>query len=187
MAFGPRNLIEAIANGKHGGAVDRQFSARTSKLEPEVRVLDPTRSPTRSYTHARRTTRSSRGEAPPTTVDSNRRTGISEVETGLLRSGGAAAGRAVPACHIQTIYDAEKCVLCNRCVDICPEYCLKLVPLEQLDWDEETTARVTDFYGADGVVEPLSAMIKDDEKCIRCGSVRDALPDRRHDDGGFLL
>ena len=36
-------------------------------------------------------------------------------------------------CHVQTIYDPEKCVLCNRCVDVCPEYCLAIVPIEDID------------------------------------------------------
>ena len=73
-------------------------------------------------------------------------------------------------CHVQTIYDPEKCVLCNRCVDICPEYCLRLVPVDQLDLDPEDALRAHEFYGMDGADgSGLSAMIKDDEKCIRCG------------------
>ena len=73
-------------------------------------------------------------------------------------------------CHIQTIYDPEKCVLCNRCVDICPEDCLKLVPLEQLDLDPGTSQKLLESAGLQGAApELLSAMIKDDDKCIRCG------------------
>jgi NAD-dependent dihydropyrimidine dehydrogenase PreA subunit len=53
-------------------------------------------------------------------------------------------------------------------VDICPEYCLKLVPLEQLDLDAEVVDRITEQSGI-GAFERLSAMIKDDDKCIRCG------------------
>jgi ferredoxin len=69
---------------------------------------------------------------------------------------------------VQTIYDADKCVMCNRCVDICPEYCLKLVPLADLDVDAETKATLLEHYGVDPM-SPASAMIKDDETCIRCG------------------
>ena len=63
---------------------------------------------------------------------------------------------------------AEKCVLCNRCVDICPEYCLKLVPIEELDLAPEITQKVIDSE-LGSLTGPLSAMLKDDEKCIRCG------------------
>lgn len=31
---------------------------------------------------------------------------------------------------VQTIYDPDKCVLCNRCVDVCPEYFLQLPPVD---------------------------------------------------------
>jgi NAD-dependent dihydropyrimidine dehydrogenase PreA subunit len=58
--------------------------------------------------------------------------------------------------------------MCNRCVDVCPEYCLKLVPVEELDLDEATVRSVVEASGV-GFGGPLSAMLKDDEKCIRCG------------------
>ena len=68
-------------------------------------------------------------ESPPT-LDVGRRTGIAEVETGY--DADAARRQAVRClvCHVQTIYDPEKCVLCNRCVDVCPEHCLAIVPFE---------------------------------------------------------
>ena len=164
VAFGPRNLIEAVANGKTA-ALSIDNSLRDTALEPETRMwID--KIPTRAYSMTGDYEKLAR-EAPET-VELSRRTGISEVELGYTEAEARRQAERCLSCHIQTIYDAEKCVLCNRCVDICPEYCLKLVPVEQLDWDGETMARVKEFYGTDGL-EPLSAMIKDDEKCIRCG------------------
>ena len=104
-------------------------------------------------------------EAPPT-IDLNRRTGISEVESSYSEPEAQRQGERCLQCHVQTIYDPEKCVLCNRCVDVCPEYCLRLVPVDQLDLNSGDAERRNDFYGTDG--SELSAMIKDDER-IRCG------------------
>jgi formate hydrogenlyase subunit 6/NADH:ubiquinone oxidoreductase subunit I len=70
-------------------------------------------------------------------------------------------------CHVQTIYDPEACVLCSRCVDVCPEYCLAIVPFDALELDDATRAALAGRAGANGL--PLAAMIKDDERCIRCG------------------
>jgi len=164
VAFGPRNLIEAVANGKTAAlSIDNYM--RGADLEPEAWLwID--KIPTRAYSVTTDYEKLAR-EAPETT-DLQHRTGISEVELGYREAEARRQAERCLRCHIQTIYDAEKCVLCNRCVDICPEYCLKLAPLEQLDWDEETAARVKELYGTGGL-EPLSAMIKDDEKCIRCG------------------
>ena len=33
--------------------------------------------------------------------------------------------------------DMDKCIGCGECVDICPENCLKLVPLEEIDLSSE--------------------------------------------------
>ena len=68
---------------------------------------------------------------------------------------------------MQTIYDPEKCVLCSRCVDVCPEYCLAIVPFESLELGAAEKAELTQRAEASGL--PLSAMIKDDDRCIRCG------------------
>jgi len=68
---------------------------------------------------------------------------------------------------VQTIYDPELCVLCNRCVDVCPEYCLAIVPFEDLDISDAARAELETRAEANGL--PLSAMLKDDERCIRCG------------------
>ena len=58
--------------------------------------------------------------------------------------------------------------MCNRCVDVCPEYCLKLVPLSDLDIDETTKGKLLQQYNIDPFGQ-ASAMLKDDETCIRCG------------------
>jgi len=164
VAFGPRNLIEAIANGKRAAiSIDdflRNRSARTT-----VR-LSIDKIPTRRYRRAPGYEKFPR-QAPPT-IPLDRRTGISEVETGYVEDEARRQGERCLYCHIQTMYDSSKCVLCNRCVDICPEYCLKLVPVEDLDLDADVVRRILDSSG-ESSGQPLSAMIKDDEKCIRCG------------------
>jgi NAD-dependent dihydropyrimidine dehydrogenase PreA subunit len=52
-------------------------------------------------------------------------------------------------------------------VDVCPEYCLAIVPFESLDLDDATRAGLAERAEANGL--PLSAMVKDDDRCIRCG------------------
>jgi ferredoxin len=52
-------------------------------------------------------------------------------------------------------------------VDVCPEYCLAIVPFESLELPEAGKAELVARAEANGL--PLSAMIKDDDRCIRCG------------------
>jgi NAD-dependent dihydropyrimidine dehydrogenase PreA subunit len=104
---------------------------------------------------------------PPPTLDVGRRTGIAEVETGYDAVAARQQAARCLVCHVQTIYDPEKCVLCNRCVDVCPEFCLALVPFEDLELAEADRAALVARAEASGL--PLAAMVKDDERCIRCG------------------
>jgi NAD-dependent dihydropyrimidine dehydrogenase PreA subunit len=103
----------------------------------------------------------------PPTLDLGRRTGIAEVETGYGPAEAIEQAARCLVCHVQTIYDPERCVLCNRCVDICPEHCLAIVPFDALELDTATRAALAERAGAGSL--PLSAMVKDDERCIRCG------------------
>ncbi len=163
VAFGPRNLIEAVANGKRAARSIHEFlSPRQASLQT---ALDIERIPTEQYRMIAGFEKVDR--TAPATLDVGRRTGIAEVETGYDAETARAQAARCLVCHVQTIYDPEKCVLCNRCVDVCPEYCLALVPFDRLTLDEAERAALAERAGADGL--PLSAMIKDDERCIRCG------------------
>jgi NADPH-dependent glutamate synthase beta subunit-like oxidoreductase len=164
VAFGPRNIIDAVANGKRAAlSMDEYLRG----VKPETYFnLSIEKIPTRRFTRPEDFEQHAR-ESPPT-IDLDRRTGISEVETGYTEEQARRQAERCLSCHVQTIYDADKCVMCNRCVDICPEYCLKLVPLAELDVDEQTKAQLVEHYDVDPF-QPASAMLKDDETCIRCG------------------
>jgi len=83
-------------------------------------------------------------------------------------------------CHIDTIFNGELCIMCNGCVDVCPTYCLALVPLAQIVREPGLERLLQERYGltaadlAEGKGPAAmrsfgSAMLKDEELCIRCG------------------
>ena len=166
VAFGPRNVIEAIANGKQA-ALSIDDYLREVKTSPIPRVSMEKLS-TRNYRMPDAYEKCER-QSPPT-MPLDRRTGISEVESTYGEAEARSQAERCLHCHIQTVYDAEKCVLCSRCVDVCPEQCLKLVPLEEVDLQGRGESELIEFYSLKGLGrQHLSAMIKDEEKCIRCG------------------
>jgi NADPH-dependent glutamate synthase beta subunit-like oxidoreductase len=163
-AFGPRNLIDAVANGKLAA---RNMNAFLTGESPSPRFFFRfDKVPTRQFTRAEGYERLSR-EAPPAS-DLGRRTGISEVEVAYHEPEARTQAERCLSCHIQTIYDPQKCVLCNRCVDICPEDCLKLVPVDEIDLSPDEIDAAREMAGVEAG-QVASAMIKDDEDCIRCG------------------
>jgi formate dehydrogenase (NADP+) beta subunit len=165
VAFGPRNLIDAVANGKQA-ALSIDAYLRGVSAEPETR-FSFARVPTRTYHMADEYEKTSR-LAPPS-IALEKRTGISEVESGYSEAQAKEQAERCLYCHTQTIYDSEKCVLCNRCVDICPQHCLKLVPYDELGIENTDESALREFSGLTEDARSLSAMIKDDEACIRCG------------------
>jgi formate dehydrogenase beta subunit len=163
VAFGPRNLIEAVANGKRAArSIHEYLAPQRARLQT---TLEIERIPTPQYRMFAGFEKLDR--VAPTTLDLDRRTGIAEVETGYGPNRAREQAARCLVCHVQTIYDPEKCVLCNRCVDVCPEYCLAIVPFDDLELDTGTREALVARAEAGGL--PLSAMIKDDERCIRCG------------------
>ncbi|HXN05943.1 MAG TPA: FAD-dependent oxidoreductase [Nitrospiria bacterium] len=81
-------------------------------------------------------------------------------------------------CHINPIFNGDKCILCGGCVDICPEYALKMVPLDQMEQTPMIQKAIENYYGVAVSAGPdvdvkLSklgtAMIWDGNVCIRCG------------------
>jgi NADPH-dependent glutamate synthase beta subunit-like oxidoreductase len=173
VAFGPRNLIDAVANGKRAArAIHAYLSGDRASRETHVTIEEL---PTATYRmlagfeHLER-------ESPPT-LDLGRRTGIAEVETGYSTEAARRQAARCLVCHVQTIYDPEKCVLCNRCVDVCPEYCLAFVPLEDVDLPDHERQYVGQTFRSAGPGKPeglpyyvpLAALLKDDDRCIRCG------------------
>ncbi len=166
VAFGPRNLIEAVANGKKAArSIHEHLSERAARgvaLETRLEVE-------KLFTPTYRTIAGFELEdrAAPPTIDVGRRTGIAEVETGYGEEEARRQAARCLVCHVQTIYDPEKCVLCSRCVDVCPEYCLAIVPYEELELPDDERALLAERAEGNGL--PLSAMVKDDDRCIRCG------------------
>ena len=152
VAFGPRILIDAVANGKQAAlSIDDFLRGRTGSTTFHLSIE---KIPTYAYRMPEDYEKLDRKSPPTASLD--RRTGISEVESGYDETTARLQAERCLSCHIQTVYDPQKCILCNRCVDVCLENCLKLVPLAELDLSpeqKEAAAAVGGF--AEGT--PLSA------------------------------
>lgn len=89
-------------------------------------------------------------------------------------------------CHVSPVFDGSLCIKCNGCVDVCPTNCLKQVPLSllNLDLDEGNLRKAVDNYfdidsasmKEDELDETGTAMIKDEDLCIRCGLCAEKCP-----------
>jgi formate dehydrogenase (NADP+) beta subunit len=152
VARGPRNLIDAIADGRRAaasihsaltGAPNTAPKAATHEirveLRPGFRRLDS------DYDAI------SRQHIPATPTD--RRVGFGEVETGYDERQARLEGLRCLRCFDNIMLSPELCILCGLCVDVCPPNCI-------------TIARA-DHVGLGS--EQQSVLLLDEDLCIRCG------------------
>jgi ferredoxin len=71
-------------------------------------------------------------------------------------------------CGVTPVFDGSRCVLCGGCIDVCPTQCLKLASLAEIEPGADLDALVDTFLGADAVRAEHSAILKDEDRCIRC-------------------
>jgi NAD-dependent dihydropyrimidine dehydrogenase PreA subunit len=165
VAFGARILVEAVANGHRAArSIHNYLCGKSHKsVLRRFRVFPQWESP-RGYL------RIPRQQMPVLPV--NRRIGIAEVELGFHEEEGRAESRRCLQCQVNTIFDGSKCILCAGCVDVCPENCLRLVDLAEVDGDERYQRLIEQRYGiAPAQLQhgQAAAIIKNEDRCIRCG------------------
>jgi formate dehydrogenase beta subunit len=161
VAFGPRNLIDAIADGRRAAASIHEQLSGNKPERPSLagRRMLPIVSVTRGPDAASYTERS-RVDVPAEATE--RRIGSPEIELGYTpEQAREEAGRCLQ-CFLNINLDASICILCGGCVDVCPEKCIRIVPAE----------------GIDGIApaQPSSALILQEERCIRCSLCVDRCP-----------
>jgi formate dehydrogenase beta subunit len=178
--FGPRLIIDSVADGKRAAVGIDEFLRGQKHADPilEVEVFDMHQMITNYMEIARKS-------VPMLPLE--RRTGVTEVEIGFDEQTAIEEAQRCLHCWINTVFegtevDGSECVLCGGCVDVCPEQCLELVPLENFEFPEPVLAHLEQNESAYEVelrgVRPQelatgtlsgAVMVKDETRCIRCG------------------
>ena len=185
VAFGPRIAINAVADGRTAAhSIHRYLSGSdtTSGVTgPSLQAVAGKipRSTDDEYLNI------PRQHIPVLTVD--RRIGVTAVETGYDREAAQREARRCLQCFFNPAVNQEECLLCGGCVDVCPYDCLKLVSLARVRADQELQREIADKLGLEPQrLAPLfqalpgqddfSLMIKDEERCVRCGLCAERCP-----------
>jgi formate dehydrogenase beta subunit len=187
VAFGPRLIINAVADGKKAAEEIDKF-IRGPEWKPknqfvQITVLD-------HHKMAEQYDEYSRLGVP--VIPLERRTGVAEVEIGFTEEQARREASRCLQCWINTIFEGNEaegteCILCGGCVDVCPENCLQLVPLSQFAISDETRQQLAATSDSRGLEllrlspEELSSaegsvMVKDETICIRCGLCAERCP-----------
>jgi NADPH-dependent glutamate synthase beta subunit-like oxidoreductase len=165
VAFGPRIIITAVAEGKKAANSIAKFL--TGRVPAETRQARVTIYNTLQYRMKPDYEKLVR-RAPPT-LPVERRIGIAEVEKDYPEPEARRQADRCLKCHIGPVFDGNECVLCGGCADVCPEFCLRLVDVADLRGDEKLEAALLARYGRVPARGEQGAIIKDETRCIRCG------------------
>lgn len=169
LAYGPRMIIHAIRDG-HIASLGIEAFLQGRSVEKTTftswETLKKHKMPVGWLDYVRE-------KVPSLSVE--RRTGISQVETGYSLSQAQTQAMRCLECSINTVFDGSLCILCNGCVDVCPWDCLKIVRIDSLAGDKKLPTIVEAALGqpveywAEENHPSAAAMIKDDDICTRCG------------------
>ena len=153
VARGPRNLIDAIADGQR--AAESIHASLTGDASPLVdRVGEVRIELTRRPGFRRLSTGYDaipRVQIPATPRE--RRIGFAEVEVGYDEEDARRESLRCLRCFDNVMLDPGLCILCGLCVDVCPTNCITIVNADQAGLG----------------VESQSALLLDEDLCIRCG------------------
>jgi NADPH-dependent glutamate synthase beta subunit-like oxidoreductase len=165
VAFGPRIIITAVAEGKRAAKSIAKFL--TGRVPEEPRQVKATVFDTLQYRMKPDYEKFARRSPPMLPMD--RRIGIAEVEKVYPVSDARLQADRCLKCHVGPVFNGDECILCGGCADVCPEFCLRLVDVAALRGDEKLQAACQARYGAVPKPGQQGAIIKDETRCIRCG------------------
>jgi formate dehydrogenase beta subunit len=181
VSFGPRNAIDAVANGKKaaqsihaslGGGAEARVELAFHEREIEIVVAN-----TKAYHRPWGYEQQCRVPVPALPID--RRVGVSQIELGYGEDEARREASRCLHCWENTEFNpsgeetGSECILCGMCSDICPESCIELVASGRVDSDGPLAGEVSATYGiaiaGSSEAGTGTVMIKDEDRCIRCG------------------
>ena len=165
LAHGTRLLIDAVASGKAAArSIYEAITGRKLTFETTTghRVLELYRRE-RGYEAIRRQ------EIPATHPEERLSHPDVCVETGYTQELAMREASRCLDCGVAPIFDGTRCVLCGGCADVCPTLCLKLVSLSELSGDAGFQEEIREAFGEQVDLNANSAILKDEDRCIRCG------------------
>ncbi|MBI5281388.1 MAG: FAD-dependent oxidoreductase, partial [Candidatus Solibacter usitatus] len=166
LAHGTRLLIDAVASGKAAArSVYESLTGR--KLEAQattVHLVQDRYRREKGYESIRRV------EVPLAHPEERLKHPEALVEIGYDSGQAMREASRCLDCGVTPVFDGTRCVLCGGCADVCPTLCLKLVALSDLADSAAARAAIEASLGMGEDLSLHSAILKDEDRCIRCAA-----------------
>lgn len=191
-AFGPENIITAVAHG-HKAAVSIDLFCQGKSLEvrpaPFVNLVSQ-KMGIHEWSYDSIPVDDKREAVPLVDLKAALADRVLEVELGFDEAAAFVQAERCLNCDAQTVFDAGDCIECDACTDICPTSCISFV--ENAPEDElraklvmPATNEEQDLY-VSGPLETGKVMVKDEDVCLHCGLCAERCPTAAWDMQMFL-
>lgn len=181
-AFGPKNIITAVAQGHEVAISIDMLSKGLSLTDRPATKVEFVGQKLGYQQWAYRTSYSDddRQAVPEVGNEARFKSLAIEVEKGFTQELAKKETQRCLNCDVQTIFYESKCIECDACVDVCPLACLTIVPKKhEQSLEEHLTAQRQStnlpLY-AQTIHSTGTIMVKDEDLCVHCGLCAERCP-----------
>ncbi|MBB3046223.1 NADPH-dependent glutamate synthase beta subunit-like oxidoreductase/ferredoxin [Litorivivens lipolytica] len=182
-AFGPENVITAVAHG-HQAAISIDLFCRGESVDtrpaPGVNLVSQ-KMGIHEWSYDNAVEDDKRYIVPQAELKQTLSDRKLEVELGFDAQTAFREAQRCLNCDVQTVFAEDRCIECDACIDICPTDCLTF---EVNDGEEEQIRQklkmpannlAQDLYVSEDLPTGR-AMIKDENVCLHCGLCAERCP-----------
>lgn len=192
-AYGPKNIITAVAHGHeaavsidrflHGESVEQRPAPLTRLMSQKMGIHE--------WSYHNDVSGDTRFKVPWAEAEKALASIRVEVELGFDAATAFKEASRCLNCDVQTVFNRDTCIECDACVDICPMDCITFTTNGE-EADLRTRLKAPALHAnQDLYVSPElktgHIMVKDEDVCLHCGLCAERCPTGAWDMQKFLL
>mgnify|MGYP006269946459 CR=1 FL=1 len=192
-AFGPKNIITAVAHGHQAAvSIDLFLSGEDPLLRPTSPMsLVSQKMGIHEWSYRNDVSGDNRFKVPWVQAEKALASIKVEVELGFDAATALKEASRCLNCDMQTVFNRDTCIECDGCVDICPMDCITFTHEgEEAELRERLKAPARNLDQPLYVSAPLKThriMVKDEDVCLHCGLCAERCPTGAWDMQKFSL
>jgi NADPH-dependent glutamate synthase beta subunit-like oxidoreductase/ferredoxin len=182
-AFGPKNIIWAVAHG-HEAAISIHRYCHAQDINerlPRGLNLATQKMGMHEWSFSNNYDPVERRLMPHVDLKERFKKLNIEVELGFTAEQAVQEVERCLNCDIQTVFTAKLCIECDACIDICPVNCLTITANgEEADLRTRLSAPAENlaqpFYVSEALPQTGRVMVKDEDLCVHCSLCAERCP-----------